>query len=73
MRREGKRSKENRRKGKGRDEKQSETQTHTWWDKQGTNEQGNNSEREQQTTFVPSLYFKSPKINKPKKNRLAKH
>ena len=67
MRRAAKRTKENRRKGKGRDKKPYETQTHTWWDKQGTSEQGNNSDREQKTIVCSQPLFQIAEKKEEKK------
>ncbi len=67
MRREGNRSKDNRRIGKGRDQKPSETQTHTWWDMQGISEQGNNSEREQKTNVCSQPLFQIAEKKEEKK------
>jgi hypothetical protein len=73
MRREGNRTKDNRRKGKGREYKPSETQTHTWWEKQGISEQGNNNEEREQKTNVCSqpLFQIAEKKRRKKNNRLA--
>ena len=57
IRREGKRTKENRTKGKGRDQKPSETQTHKSWGKQGTSEQSNKCEREQKNNVCSQPVF----------------